>query len=54
VSFRWATEASGLVRVAMSMVIGGSSHGVTSGHVVSSIVSFGWSQLRRPHRIHRN
>jgi hypothetical protein len=33
-------EASGLVRIAMLMVISSSSYGVTSGHAVSLIMSF--------------
>jgi hypothetical protein len=53
VSFRWAAEASGLVRVAMFMAIGGGCQGETSGRAVSSILSFGWSQLRRPCSVHR-
>jgi hypothetical protein len=53
VRFRWAAEASGLVRVAMFMGIGGGSQGETSGCIVSSIMSFGWSKLRRPCSVHR-
>jgi hypothetical protein len=33
-------EASGLVRIAMLIVISGGSYGVTSGYAVSLIISF--------------